>query len=215
MQRNAKKWIQKESTDYFLILVMIGRNKMVLPCMYLLYSYTVLKKSQYIQNLNIRSSDLPYLISVLRKNNMKVYLGLVEVIYDIAYNLIISIRPLWSYWDIMIAWSFEMNWLYLARTRRGCIRHFRLNCIFWHLDNYNWIFLFTFTFTSLKSLEDKSLFTLVFLISLFISVKQFTLISATKTEKRKNTTEELTCITINCMSSCYFAFLACSWKIWG
>ena len=81
MQRNAKKWIQKESTDYSLILVMIGMNKMMLLCRYLLYSYTFLKKIQYIQNLYIRSSDLPYLISVLRNNNMKVYLGLVEIIY--------------------------------------------------------------------------------------------------------------------------------------
>ena len=49
----------------------------------------------------------------------------------------------------------------------------------------NLIFLFTFTLISLKSLEDKSLFSLAFLISLFISVKQFTLISATNLEKRK------------------------------
>ena len=61
---------------------MIGMNKMMLLCMYLLCSYTVLKKSQYTQNLYIRPSDLPYLVNVLRKNNIKVYLGLVENISD-------------------------------------------------------------------------------------------------------------------------------------
>ena len=78
-----------------------------------------------------------------------------------------------------------MNRLYLARTIGGLIRHFGLNCISFYLDNFNLIFLFTFTLISLKSLEDKSLFSLAFLISLFISVKLFILISATKTEKRK------------------------------
>ena len=78
-----------------------------------------------------------------------------------------------------------MNWLYLARARGGLIRHFGLNCISCYLGNFNLIFLFTFTLISLKSLEDKSLFSLAFLISLFISVKQFTLISATNLEKRK------------------------------
>ena len=78
-----------------------------------------------------------------------------------------------------------MNWLYFARTTGGLIRHFGLNCISCYLGNFNLIFLFTFTLISLKSLEDKSLFSLAFLISLFISVKQFTLISATNLEKRK------------------------------
>ena len=56
---------------------------MMLLCMYLLCSYTVLKKSQYTQNLYIRSSDLPYLVNVLRKNNIKPYQGLLEIIYDV------------------------------------------------------------------------------------------------------------------------------------
>ena len=62
---------------------MIGMNKMMLLCMYLLCSYTALKKTLYTQNLYIRSSDLPYLVNVLRKNNIKVYQGLVEIISDV------------------------------------------------------------------------------------------------------------------------------------
>ena len=99
----------------------------------------------YKRYLPYQTRVLTWSITICGPNNeMQFFLFYLHFWYHISNATLVyrnslswEISCCWSNCDIIDIKDFDMNWLYLARTRGGLIRHFFLNCISCYLDIFN------------------------------------------------------------------------------